>query len=186
MTCIVGMVEDDKVWMGGDSACSYGHTEYLMANHKVFENRNVLMGISGSARVGNLLEEALQVPDHPSRLSDESYVCTKLVDAIRQCLSGAGAASKYHGKESYAGEILLGYNGALYSVAGVYDAIRPAKPYFAHGCGWEVALGALHILEGQKLKPETKVERALEAAETYSRGVRAPFHIISGAGVRNG
>lgn len=40
-------------------------------------------------------------------------------------------------------------------------------------------MGAMHILDGNKdMSPQEKVKSALQAAESYSAGVRGPYDII--------
>lgn len=64
------------------------------------------------------------------------------------------------------------------------DAVRDclkAGGYAAVGCGQELALGALFATEQTSLRPQERLEVALEAAERFSAGVRAPFAYMSSA-----
>jgi hypothetical protein len=64
VTCIVGFVEGNTVWMGGDSAgTSLSLDQDLYDAPKVFRNGPMLIGTSGNARQGDLLRWVLTVPE---------------------------------------------------------------------------------------------------------------------------
>lgn len=176
MTCIVGFVEGNTVWMGGDSAGVGGYDLTVRADQKVFRNGPMLFGFTTSFRMGQLLRYALTVPDHDPRVEVEKYMTTAFIDAVRECLKTHGWASK--DKESEQGGVfLVGYKGRLFYIGSDYQVGLPADGYDAVGCGEQIARGALfastHLLGKERL------EIALLAAERCSTGVRGPFHIES-------
>ncbi len=174
MTCIVGLIDSDRVFIGGDSAGVAGLDLVVRADRKVFRNGDFIMGFTSSFRMGQLLAHAL-VP--PRRHVDEdvfAFMVKDFVNEVRSCLKEGGFASRRNEAEE-GGTFLVGHAGRLFEIAGDYQVGESAFPYAACGCGAQVALGSLHSTMGQP--PEERVLRALEAAESFSAGVRSPFHV---------
>ena len=174
MTCIVGFVEGDKVWMGGDSAGVAGYDLMVRADQKVFKNGPMVFGFTSSFRMGQLLRYALTVPDHDPRVSIEKFMSTTFVNAVREVLKQNGYATSKDGQEA-GGCFLVGYKGRLFRVDTDYQVGVPFDGFAAVGCGDQIAHGALYASE--KVKGRARIELALRAAERYSAGVRGPFHI---------
>lgn len=174
MTCIVGVVEGNEVWIGGDSAGVGGYSLTVRADEKVFVNGPMVFGFTTSFRMGQLLRYALTVPDHDPRVEVERYMATTFVNAVRECLKTNGWASVKDGSE-IGGHFLVGYRGILFSIQSDYQVGRAADGYDATGCAEDVARGALFATP--ELPAETRVRLALEAAERCSAGVRGPFLI---------
>ena len=66
MTCIVGLVHEGVVYIGGDSAGVAGLSLTVRADEKVFRNSDFLMGFTTSFRMGQLLRYSLKPPRrHP-------------------------------------------------------------------------------------------------------------------------
>ena len=53
MTCIVGLIDGRRVWMGGDSAGVSGLDITVRADAKVFRNGDFLIGFTSSFRMGH-------------------------------------------------------------------------------------------------------------------------------------
>ena len=177
MTCIVGFVEGNNVWIGGDSATVGGYDLTVKDNPKVFRNGDMLIGVCGSPRVSQVLRYALNAPDHDPRIELDKYLATYWIDAVRSCLKDKGCAQNDKGEDAAAGwsAWLVGYKGQLRVVWSDYQVVTPADGYFAIGCGGPIARGALYA--ASHLPARERVELALQAAERCSAGVRGPFHI---------
>lgn len=176
MTCIVGLVDGQRVLLGGDSAGVSGLDLTVRADQKVFRNGPMLFGFTSSFRMGQLLRYALSVPDHDPRVSVEQYMATTFVNAVRDCLKAGGYARQTNGEES-AGQFLVGYQGRLFCVESDYQVGEPVDRFAAIGCGCQIAHGALYATEGQMAGERVRV--ALEAAERFSAGVRRPFTVLT-------
>lgn len=176
MTCIVGIETPDGVIIGGDSAGLAGWVKVHRADPKVFLNGDYLIGFTTSFRMGQIIRYA-DLPKPLDRAGDDldRFMVTEFVDGIRQALKDGGFAKKDSEREE-GGNFLAGVNGHLYEVYGDYQIGRSLDGYAACGCGWEIALGALHAT--RNLKPETRVRKALEAAAHHSGGVGGPFTIM--------
>jgi ATP-dependent protease HslVU (ClpYQ) peptidase subunit len=177
MTCIVGLVHEGKIWMGGDSAATapWSLRTNAIADSKVFANGPFLFGVCGSPRAMQLLKHSFRAPDHDPRTEAEKYLATSFVNAVRDCFKDGGFAEKNKEAEGFYGEILVGYKGELFVLGGDYEINRSANPYAAIGSGMDVALGSMYSTED--MHPKARITIALEAAEEFNAGVRAPFVI---------
>lgn len=172
MTCIVGLADNKRVYIGGDSAGVGGWSLTVRADEKVFRNGEFLFGFTSSFRMGQLLRYAFTPPKHSSDVGDYQYLVTDFINAVRQCLKDGGFATKENEGEK-GGTFLLGYRGNLYKVEDDYQVGKAVAGFDACGCGFEIALGALNATEG--VDPKQRARKALEAAERFSAGVRGPF-----------
>jgi hypothetical protein len=179
MTCIVAIEQGGNVWMGGDSAGVAGYALQQRADTKVFDNRGFLFGFTSSFRMGQLLRYRFD-PPYPRDGDDLlRFMSTDFVDAARLALKHYGWLKVKDGVEE-GGTFLVGFRGQIFRVEDDFQVGRSNYPFQACGCGEDIALGVLHALQSEASPPEMKLTRALEAAEAFSAGVRAPFHVIGG------
>ena len=173
MTCIVGLVHDGDVYIGGDSAGVAGLSITIRSDEKVFGNGPFIMGFTTSFRMGQLLRYKLAPPAQTVHQNDMEYMVTSFVDSCRQCFAGNGFGDK---DATVGGNFLVGYKGKLYNIEGDYQVGVPRAAFDAVGCGSDLALGAMFATEG--LPPEKRIHAALAAASTFSAGVAPPFTIL--------
>ncbi|WP_119677390.1 hypothetical protein [Indioceanicola profundi] len=174
MTCIVGLVDGNEVWMGGDSAGVAGLDISLRADPKVFHNGNFLIGFTSSFRMGQLLRFRLAPPPRRPEQDLFHYMVCDFVEAVRICLREGGFAHRSNDVET-GGFFLVGAEGRLFSIQDDYQVSEFNRGYHAIGCGASYALGSLYST--RDLPAGERVRRALETAEHFSGGVRAPFLI---------
>lgn len=175
MSCVVGLKHEGSVYIGADSAGVSGWDIMERADRKVFRSAPFIYGFTSSFRMGQLLQYSLKVPDRHGDESGDQFMCTKFVDAVRECLKAGGYAKKEHDEES-AGEFLVGTPwGSLYRVAEDYQVAESALGYDAIGCGSAYALGAMTALD--ITIPELRITEALAISHKHSAGVRPPFHV---------
>lgn len=177
MTCIAGIAQDGKVWIGGDSAGVAGYALTVRADEKVFVSGEFVYGFTSSFRMGDLLRYAFSPPEQTSKQCDRAFLVTSWVDALRACLKAGGFAKIENGVER-GGTFLVGYRGHLYEVNGDFQVGEAASGYAAVGCGDEFAHGALFATKTGK-DAKARVLTALSAAENHSAGVRGPFKVVS-------
>ncbi len=172
MTCIVGLIEDGTVYMGGDSAGVAGYGLTVRADEKVFVKGDFVMGFTSSFRMGQLLRYSLKPPKYHPDVDTSEYMVVDFVNAARECLKTGGYAQKDKEVE-VGGTFLVGFNGKLFKVESDYQVGIPMQFFDACGCGDDIALGAM--FSNAHLSPEDRILQALEAAEQFSAGVRRPF-----------
>ncbi len=182
MTCIVGIVDGSRVHIGGDSASCSNYTNlYLRADQKVFRSGPYVMGFTDSYRMGQLLRFKLKPPPFDESSDPFEYMCGSFVESVRDCLKAGGFARR-HDEEERGGQFLVGFRGRLFEVCADYQVAEMISGFNAVGCGAQIALGALEAyatVGAICINPEERVRLALRAAEVWSAGVRAPFHVVS-------
>lgn len=173
MTCIVGLISNGSVHIGGDSAGVDGLSLTVRADRKVFRNQDFIFGFTTSFRVGQLLAHSFKPPKRHPEKDVYAFMVTEFIDALRQCLKAGGCAQRYYEVER-GGTFLVGYAGRLFQIRGDYQVAEPVDGFDACGCGSQIALGALFA--SSDAPPRERLEIALNAAERFSAGVRGPFH----------
>jgi len=176
MTCIVGYIENKKLYMGADSAGVSGKDITIRKDTKLFRNSKFLIGYTSSFRMGQLLRFKLKVPKQKTNQKNYEYMCTTFIDAVRKCLKDGGYSDIDNNKENI-GTFLVGYKNKLYSIHNDLQVGESADNFDSVGCGENYAKSALEILRLTKLEPKEKVERALKVAVKFNGGVRPPFVI---------
>lgn len=177
MTVIVGVVEGDTVWMGGDSAYSMGSFLAVRATPKVFKNGPFLIGCCGGPRVRDVLRYAFDPPKHPRGMDIARYMRVAFVDGMREALKRAGVLRKAQDVEELTDSaILVAYRGRLFEIEEDFQVGEPMDDFGAVGSGSEVALGAL-VVTGT-VTPRKRILGALAASERYNTTVRRPFYVL--------
>jgi hypothetical protein len=174
MTCIVGLVNDGKVYIGGDSAAVSGDSLTVRSDEKVFANGRFLFGFTSSFRMGQVLRYGFRPPAYYPDNDVMAYMVTDFIDAVRAALKEAGFARKDDEAES-GGTFLVGFKGRLFKVCDDYQ-VGEATGYDACGCGQDIAFGALFA--SPAIEPQARVIQALRAAEAHCSGVRGPYQVL--------
>lgn len=177
MTCVVGMADKGKVYIGTDSLGICGSEVQIRADKKPFKNGPFIFGCAGSFRVLQLLQYVFVTPKHPDRMGLMSYMVGPFTKALRECFNfnGVDPNQVFAGPSAF----LTGYQGRLFVVYTDYQIGETHNGFAAVGSGALPALGALEILHKQKMSTPVKLKRALEAASKYVATVRGPFHVQS-------
>lgn len=180
MTCIVGIVENGRVWIGGDSAGVAGNHCEIQKDPKVFRRGPFLMGYTDSFRMGQLLRYDLELPALPTGRRDlHEWMVSDLVPAIRELFRVGGFMTKEKDREQ-GGFFLIGGFGRLFEIDRNYAVCEPIHLFTATGCGYTYALGSMHTTKGcGAYVARVRIKQALAAAVEFSTGVRGPFTIRS-------
>lgn len=178
MTAIVGLLDEGRVLLGGDSAGVGGYRLTVRKDSKVFTNGAYVMGFTSSFRMGQILRWAFTPPTPPEDQADlERFMATTWIDALRQALKDGGYATKDQEQEQ-GGNFLVGVQGRLFEIGSDYQVGEPLDGYAAVGCGEQIAQGVLYATQDQGERAAYRVNLALEAAERHSAGVRGPFTLV--------
>jgi ATP-dependent protease HslVU (ClpYQ) peptidase subunit len=182
VTCIISFAQDGKIWMGADSCVSGydGWETFVITQPKVFVEKShsgegVLVGVAGSVRVLQLMRYAL---DFAASGSGAEYIF-ELTERLRFLLADSGFAlndNPQPGDEQGMFEIVIGYQGAVYTIDTAFQFARSTERYTAHGCGRRYALGALLALPDDWTVPD-KIYKALEITAKFNAAVSKPFVI---------
>jgi hypothetical protein len=183
MTCIIGIGDAHRVWMGADSAGMNADTYYhrVRMDEKMFivnqNQQKMLLGFSNSFRMGQLLRYSLKLPPKSEQQTDYQYMCTDFINAVRSCLD-LGGFTRIECNNEIGGTFLIGFNGVIYGIDNDFQVAIPSPNWESIGCGSYFAMGSLFTT--QKVQnQEKRVRVALEAAAFFSGGVLPPLHILS-------
>lgn len=179
MTCIVGLVDNGSVYIGGDSAGVAGLSISIRSDEKVFQNGPFIMGFTTSFRMGQLLRYKFDPPQQTVGQTDMQYMVTDFIDGVRRCFAANGFGDK---DATSGGTFLVGYKGKLYVIQSDYQVGIPSELYDAVGCGTDLALGSLFSTQESDLNAEERVIMALKAATAFSAGVAPPFLLVKQEG----
>lgn len=175
MTCIAGLAEGGVVWVGADSCGTTNSNWYVLeANAKVFRKGDALFGVTGSPRIGQLIQYSMNMPVfHGNDVDVETFEITQ---AIRKCLRDGGCNETNDGVDGFGGTIPMGYRGKLFIINSDYGVVEPMEKYYAVGSGGPAALGSLYTTVGED--PLFRLETALLAAVETNPYVRRPLTIL--------
>lgn len=179
MTCIIGMVEGNTLYMGGDSQVTDGGGMISpIAHSKIFKKSNMLFGITGLPRLAQILQFSLKIPEHATNFGAFEYLCTFFIDAVRDCLKESGFAQIKDNVESQNSRFMLGYKNRLFEIEYSFQVIETTMKYRAIGHGEDYAYGAMEVLmDNKEMSPREKIRRALKAVAKFDNTVSSPFVI---------
>jgi len=180
ITCIVGIVENGVVYIGGDSAgIDKEHNITIIAQDKVNRRNGLLIGFSGQFRASQIVLYSAEIPNPKNHdLTPEQYMCGLLVPEIQKTLKMNGSIKTKNDQEMMGADFLFGFNGKLFGLQNDFGVIDALDDHLAIGRGSDYAFGALHVLFNEDINPEEKLFKALEASEYYNGGVKKPFIVM--------
>lgn len=173
MTCIVGIADQGKVYIGGDSAGVLDYSISVRADTKVFTLGPWVFGFAGSFRMGQLLHHTFAPKPPPSRGLDR-FMVAQFIPGVMDCLKTGKWLTNINGQRE-GGTFLVGTQGRIFCVDGDFQVGETRDEYTAIGCGEDIAFGSLFSTRGQS--PRKRIKTALDAAAHHSAGVTGPFVI---------
>ena len=182
MTCIVGLVDGKKVWLGGDRAATDGGlNRTLLKEPKIFTKGNVGFGVCGLPKVMDALKHGVELPKQQGG-DDRAFLVTELVPAIREGLVKLEAASPDNspfggsGEICFEGAMLVAYRGHLYTLEGNFQLVEGDEKFASVGSGSKLAIGSFDATRKVR-NPKRRVLMALEAS-TKNAGCAPPFDTL--------
>lgn len=176
MTCIVGIVNNDNVYIGGDSLGSSTYNKSVRKDAKVFRKGKFLIGFTSSYRMGQLMmSDAFNLRKQNDNEDEFMYMINAFIPALQKLFDKGGFGRQESGEKS-GGTFLIGYKNRLFKIQDDYQVSETIDNYDACGSGQDFALGALAVINN-KISPEEKIKLALETAEKFSPSVGRPFII---------
>lgn len=169
MSCVVGIVSPDGVWIGCDNRASTedGEIRPIMVE-KVFQNGPYLIGFIGSVRGGQIVR-----PEYftaPKQLLDWP-------DELRnQCAEKGCLASHENSTQMMQGNFIIGYKGHLYEIM-VDFQLNEIAEYTAIGSGSSYAFGSLYTTGELDIEPFERIEYALNTAGEFDAATGPPYRI---------
>jgi ATP-dependent protease HslVU (ClpYQ) peptidase subunit len=179
MTCVIGIVKDGEVHLGGDRLVTYSSGCSLTKQMpKIYKKGNFLIGTAGSARGGQVLAFDIDIPNIIEGQDELEYLVINFIDALRKANKEAGHHYIENETEQSDIHVLIGLNGRLFYIENYYY-VHEIVDYFAIGSGSHFALGSLYHTNDCDLPVKERILTALETASYFDKGVQEPFDYIS-------
>lgn len=180
MTCVVGLVHNNKVYLGADGSAVDDKSGYIIARKdpKVFTVGQYGIAFVDSFRMGQILQYNWIPPKWTPSNDLDKFMRTKFVDTVKDTFKFHGFGESAAGSEETGGVFLVAVKGTgrLFYIDEDYHVGEHILPYLAEGAGMDFAMGSLYT--SSSLSPKKRVQMALEAAATFSTAVCKPFTII--------
>ena len=174
MTCIVGLEQDGKAYMGADSFVG-GFTSANNGQFKVVKKGKFLLGISGKVSITNVIQNELE-PLTYLYDTDEQCIYFNFIKPLKKLLKEEQSTEVLNNVNTFDTSALLIYNNKLYEIDSGFAYIRSPKYGSAIGYGYGPATGSLFTTYKLYNKdPIEKLTLALQAALETSEYVREPF-----------
>lgn len=181
MTCIVGLVDDGRVYFGADKLRSIGwSSSFVSDEEKIWKYKDYLIGVAGLCRTHHVVEYVLETVGGKDtfELTTAREVTEHFSEPIRKKLLDYGVTKKENNHEEVEGTILLGAHGKIYLIDSAFS-VHTFSTHIAIGSGGEYALGSLFALERSGyVRPEIRIKTAIEAAIEYDRSCGGSITIL--------
>lgn len=174
MTCVVGMVYQDHVYLGADSACISGNHKDTIKQAKVFEKNSFVVGCAGLIKGINIL----RLEDWPENIYDdpEEYLYNLMKWYRKQCEKHK-IAEVDNEVITNPIEAIFGYHNRIFTVEGAFGVTESSREYVAIGSGSSYAFGSLFT--NKSLLPRDNLHTALVASAHFCNEVFPPFIFIN-------
>ena len=184
MTCIVGLENKGKVYIGGDSAAVANSNLQLINFPKVFIRENLIIGYTWSFRMGQIIQYTdKDYPVQSEYSSPESYLIKAFVPFLQEILKDGGWLREKDSRQE-GGQFLIGIQGVLFEIDSDFAVLRMKDGYNAIGSGSYYALSVMYVLKkkinqySEIVEPSAyMIELALESTSYFCNSVSAPFVI---------
>lgn len=172
MTCIVGIENQGKVYIGGDVQGSSANHKIIHTQPKVFSRNGVIFGYTSSYRFGQLIEHEVKDPFSPPKNDVYRWLVTCLIPSIKMTLESNGYTE--------GGTCLIGVHDELWRMENDFSVLRSVRGYDSVGSGNEYALGALHSASKlHKGMPRAQIENAVSIANSFCPTVGKHTEIVT-------
>ncbi len=152
MTCIVALIHENKVLLGGDAAASDDKSGLIFqrTDPKVFKVGQFGIGFVDSFRMGQILQYDWTPPVYKPTAGFrnlDKFIRTKFVESIKDSFKEHGYGNFGSGTEDgdEGGIFLIAVQGAgrIFTMDSDFHIGEADVQYMAEGAGQELALGSL-------------------------------------------
>lgn len=175
MTCIIGLEEEGKAWIGGDSAAVSNWERRESAISKVFKVSGYTIGYTTSFRMGQLLRYSISYPPVPRELTEE-FLVKEFVEPIRKVFKEFGF-SKVDNNEEVGGAFLVGAKNKIFQIDCDFQVQHYLNGLYSIGSGSSYALGAMVALR-PNTDPKNRIFRSLEIVREFCMSVTWPNNVL--------
>ena len=180
MTVVIAYEYKNKVYLGADSYCGDGNSIDICDTPKIYKINNFGVGICGNIKCELILEKTLKrVLKRKSLKITRDWIVFELSNLIKEEMIKEKILDEVNGKLSMPeSAFIFAYNGEAYYLQDDFSVWRSNLGYTSIGDGALYAKAAMEVLKDLDLKPQKKVEKALEVATKFSCFVEKPFSFV--------
>lgn len=178
MTCIVGLVNNERVYIGADSCATSGNRKRTYSESKVFIKDDFIFGVAGSIRVQQILQHKFNIPVNQYGENNIKFLCSDFAEELIKCFKNNGVVKTEGGIDKLDGSnILMGYRGHLYAIYTDFQILETTDEFFCVGSGEHFANGAMKALMSESIIecPEKLIVKSLEISSYFCNNVSSPF-----------
>ena len=177
MTCIVGLVENGTVYIGGDSATTTGNRRTVRSTSKAVKRGEFVMGGAGYAVITMIMNHVTELPPMYENQTPIDYMVNTFLPMFRATVLSMGQMIIEDSKESTDSLFLIGFRGHLFRIGQDLNVIESIDGFDCIGSGGDFALGVMYATHDSGMKPEDRIYKALNAAAYFDSYVYPPFEI---------
>lgn len=168
MTIVIGVLGKDNIIFGGDRCVSDGQKN-ISALPKIYRKKKMLFGVSGRALLLQHLMHKFNIPSHPTGMTDEKYMNTVFIDALRKLFEKNRVTEIDKNNEDMSSSIIVGYKNKIYYISCDFCITRYESNFVAIGSGREYAIGALEAFSyNGEVITEKHIRSAIKVAAKYN------------------
>lgn len=187
MTVIAGYMGEKKYHIASDNEMSLGRAPVAMneSEHKVFEFPDFMIGSTGRGKAMS----SMRYWNPPKRKKSETldhYIRVTMLESLEKNLTKGKVMGvkdtipDYDVHDSY---YLVVCKEGIYLIAYDFTVVKIKSPFYAIGCGGDVAIGALGAARkfgaDNAYDEETILRSAVQLAAEFCNGVNDDARIIS-------
>ena len=173
MTCIIGLEENGKAYVGADSMQVRGFNELMSSNKKIFRIDGFIFAHTGYCKGSQIVKYLLDIPT-PDEI-DERFMFTKIAEPMRLKMKEIGYSEIKDNQESHEDGWIVAYKDQVYVINSDWETSRQSSGLSVGGCGGYYAKGVMLALKD--VEPKKRIKKALEIASKCSVGVGPPFYV---------
>jgi ATP-dependent protease HslVU (ClpYQ) peptidase subunit len=180
VTCVVGLVDRGKIYMGADSAGSTAQGRVtIRSDKKVFMVGEYMIGICGSYRMRDILQYHTSLPRYnPKLYTPLEFVNVELLQRFRDAFKSQGFSRVENNEEEFDGSFIIGFRKKIFEIECDYQVAEAFVPWVAIGSGGEIATASLASTRYIKgIGPIDRINLALQVAADGNAFVRGPFFV---------
>lgn len=185
MTCIAAIIDGKgRGHIACDSLGSNIYTKNTYTNRKIFQVSDMLIGFTGSYRMGQILQYRLPMPSALVGQDLDRWMHINFVDAVRDTFKENGFLCVENGQEQpVQGQFLIVVAGRIFTMQSDLSLLESDDGFEACGSGEDYARATMNAAIAHGLrKPRRILREAIESAAKYVPSVGGEIHILSESG----
>jgi len=181
MTCIVGIVEKKKVFIGSDNVTICGFVKNNKSAHqtKIFKNGPFIIGSCGACRINDIVKYHFKPPIVDKKMDINKYMITKFIPALTKAFRDNKYLKDDNNVETFNGSLLIGYKNKLFKIDSNFALGENDTNYATIGSAHEVAYGALYVAVQCLDNAIEILNMVLDAATAHSLYIGGKHTIMS-------